>query len=113
MKSNTSSLHINKRGLMLAAWATFRKRAARTFGEALRLAWRAMKLQAAMRLGTVKFTFRKLNGELRDATGTLAAALLPTSQNAGYAEKKHCAYNIAFFDLDKQAFRSFNVWTLL
>jgi len=42
-----------------------------TFGEALKHAWRVMKLMAKMAVGNVKFQYRKVDGTIRVAVGTL------------------------------------------
>jgi hypothetical protein len=42
-----------------------------SFGEALRHAWKVIKLQAALCLGVVKFAYTKKDGTRRAAIGTL------------------------------------------
>src|SRR5690606_39900987 len=42
-----------------------------TFAKALAHAWRVIKLQARMLLGDVAFQYRKVDGGIRDAVGTL------------------------------------------
>lgn len=41
------------------------------FALALAHAWRVIKLQAMMMVRNVKFQYRKVNGEIREAVGTL------------------------------------------
>lgn len=73
--ANNNSVRINKSMVMKAAWETLRRHKAVSFSEALRKAWHAYKLKAQMALGVVRFVFRKTNGELRNAVGTLAKNL--------------------------------------
>ncbi len=41
-----------------------------TFGEALKQAWRIIKLQSRMMVGNASFKFRKVDGSIREAVGT-------------------------------------------
>ena len=43
----------------------------KSFGQSLKQAWRVLKLRAKMLIGNVAFKFRKVNGEIREAVGTL------------------------------------------
>lgn len=73
--------------------------------DAMFTAWAVVKAKAAMQEGICKFQFVKEGGELRDAEGTL--------QNSGiqFPIKETAAGNITmtYFDIDKQAIRSFRV----
>jgi hypothetical protein len=51
-----------------------------TMAEALRKAWQNFKLRAKMALGIVKFWFAKVDGTTREAYGTLAQHLTPTTK---------------------------------
>lgn len=42
-----------------------------SFAKALTQAWKILKLRAKMLVGNVAFKFRKVNGEIREAVGTL------------------------------------------
>ena len=90
---------------MKAAWEMLRKHRAASLREALHKAWKAYKLKAEMALGVVKFVFKKTNGEIRKAVGTLARNLYQyEAQGTRYALP---AGTIRYWDLEKQAFRSF------
>ncbi len=108
---NNNSVKVNKSQLMKAAWEIVRKHKVATFAEALRKAWQAYKLKAQMALGVVRFTFRKANGEIRKAVGTLAKNMFSYEQK-GAGRASHPS-TIAYWDLEKNAFRSFCADTLL
>ena len=89
--------------LMRMAWQ-FVKRNGFTMSRALKLAWANMKLKAAMRSGIVKFYFRKVDGTLREAYGTLKAELLPKTEGTG---RKPGDTVQVYYDIEKQAYRCF------
>lgn len=89
--------------LMRMAWQ-FVKRNGFTMSRALKLAWANMKLKAAMRSGIVKFYFRKVDGTLREAYGTLKAELLPKTEGTG---RKPGDTVQVYYDTEKQAYRCF------
>lgn len=71
-----------------------------TFSKALTHAWRCIKLQWALCLGVVKFQYKKVDGSIRQATGTRDN--VPAIKGTG---KTH--YNVlTYFDLDAQDWRS-------
>lgn len=108
---NNNSVRINKSMVMRAAWEVLRKHEAVTFAEALHKAWNAYKLKAKMALGVVKFVFKKTNGEIRNAVGTLAKNLYQYDYK-GTGHKSPAA-TIRYWDVEKHAFRSFCVGSLL
>lgn len=109
--ANNTSAKINKSLVMKAAWELFRKNKVASLAEALHKAWKAYKLKAKMTGSVVKFIFRKTNGEIRNAVGTLAKNLFQyETKGARYALP---AGTIRYWDLEKQAFRSFCVDSLL
>ena len=56
--------------IMSLAWQLV-KRNGFSMSEALKCAWANMKLKAAMKQRIVKFYFRKVDGSVREAYGTL------------------------------------------
>lgn len=84
-----------------------------TFAEALRHAWRVVRLYRNLTKQTVSFRFRKVSGEIREAVGTLRADMLPESKGTG------CAVNfgvLVYFDLSVEgggAWRSAKVEKLI
>lgn len=111
MKTTKNSVKINKSMVMKAAWLLITKKQVASFAEALRKAWKAYRLKAQMALGVVKFSFVKANGEIRKAVGTLAKGLYQyENKGTGYASPASC---IRYFDLERKAFRSFTVSSLI
>lgn len=109
-KHLTMKAQINKSQLFKMAHTMLRKAEAANLSEALTKAWKALKLKAAMMAGNVAFAFRKLNGEIRQAVGTLvnvAYTAKNTTRKAGPADV------ICYFDVEKNAFRSFNAANLI
>lgn len=69
-------------------------------------------LQFKLVNGAAHFIYRKTNGELREAWGTLLNKVVTKNIN-GYGEsRKH--YNLqAYFDIEQQAWRSFKYENLI
>lgn len=105
------NMKVNKSKLFKIAHTIIRKGQVATWSQALKAAWKAMKVYTMMLVGNVEFTFKKVNGEIRKAVGTL--------HNVDYVSKgtgKDTEKNIdviCFWDVEKQAFRSFKSVTLL
>lgn len=103
---------IDKSKLFRIAHSILKRSQASSFSEALKMAWKAIKVYARMLVGEAVFTFRKANGEIRKAVGTLCNIdYHPT--NGGNNRKERPADTICFWDVEKQAFRSFNASTLI
>lgn len=96
-------------GIMSMAWQ-FVKRNGFTMAEALKCAWANHKLKTAMKKGITQFFFRKVNGEIRQAFGTLKSELLPATQGTG--RKANDSVQV-YFDTDCQEYRSFKRCNLL
>lgn len=81
-----------------------------TLAEAMKQAWKNIKLTAAMLGKVVHFTFRKVDGTIREAVGTLVESLLPALKGTG----RKASQNVqVYFDLDRKAFRSFKKDSLI
>lgn len=104
-------MKVNKSKLFKIAHAILRKGQVETFSQALKAAWKAVKIYTRMLVGTVEFTFRKVNGEIRKAVGTLHE-LYYTAKGTGTSNDNN-ADVICFWDVEKQAFRSFKSVTLI
>jgi hypothetical protein len=76
-----------------------------SLSEALRKAWANFKLKLKMSAGIVKFYYQKINGEIREAYGTLCNKYLPFTEST--AERKKCDYVQAYFDTEAQSWRSY------
>lgn len=84
-----------------------------TLGEALKKAWKAVKLQVRMRLDKAEFSFRKADGSIRKAIGTLSGNLFSYTPSTTGRKWENPVTLITYFDLEKKAFRSFNAYNLI
>lgn len=91
------------RNIMNAAWQ-FVKRNGMSMADALKAAWLNAKLVADMRKRIVKFVYSKVNGELREAYGTLDPARVAPTQGTG--RKANDTLQV-YYDVSKNAYRSF------
>lgn len=92
------------RNVMSLAWQ-FVKRNGLSLSEALTIAWRNIKLRAAMSSRIVRFYFRKVDGTIREAYGTLAERLTPTT--SGTSTRRTNDTVQTYFDTEKQEWRCF------
>jgi hypothetical protein len=82
-----------------------------TRSEALKKAWKVIRLKEAMRSDQVEFSFVKKDGTTRHAIGTLQTAVVsPKIKGTG---RPYPINQIRYFDIDRAAFRSFNAETLI
>lgn len=81
------------------------------WSECLRKAWKLVKLVIRMHAGAVHFCYRKVDGSVRNATGTLRISDLALS--SGSRQKKPNYGTICYFDIDKWQFRSFRIANLI
>ena len=89
--------------LMRLAWQ-FVKRNGLSLSDALKIAWRNAKLKIAMQRRIVKFYYQKVDGTIREAYGTMAAALIPAVGTD--SRKKNDTVQI-YFDTEKQEWRCY------
>lgn len=64
-------------------------------------------LKQMLHEGIVNFEFIKKDGSVRSAKGTLLAEHLPATKE-GATSRKHNENVVVYFDMEKQAFRSFS-----
>lgn len=95
--------------VMLMAW-TFVKRNGFTMSEAMKCAWANMKLKAAMKQRIGKFYFKKVDGPVREAYGTLKENLIPAT--SGDNRKKNDTVQV-YFDTERQEYRCFKKANLI
>lgn len=88
--------------IMKLAWQ-FVKRNGFTLSEALKEAWSNVKLTTAMQSGIIKFYFRKVDGTIREAYGTLKHELVPPT---GDYRRNNDTCQV-YFDTEKQDWRCF------
>ena len=99
------------RSIMQMAWQ-FVKRNGIELSEALKKAWQVFKLKAKMAKGIVKFYFRKIDGTIREAYGTLRTDLIPQTESSSDSRKKNDTVQ-TYYDTEKQSFRCFKVANLV
>lgn len=102
----------DKSKLFKIAHTLIRKAQASSLSEALRLAWKAIKIYAKMHTGKVEFSFRKLDGTIRKAVGTLCDIDYTPSPNAKTRGKPDDDV-MCYFDVEKNNFRSFRIISLI
>lgn len=98
------------RNIMRMAWQ-FVKRNGYTLSEALKTAWANVKLKEQMSRGIVRFYYRKVDGTIREAFGTLSEKLVPPTENK--SDKKRNDSIQIYFDTEKSAWRSYKIANLV
>ena len=98
------------RSIMTMAWQ-FVKRNGINLSEALKKAWQVFKLKAKMAKGIVRFYFRKVDGTIREAYGTLRSDLMPEIKGDDTRRKNDTTQT--YYDTEKQAFRCFKLANLV
>lgn len=96
-------MKFNKSELFNLAWQ-FVKRNGMSMAEALKVAWRNIKLKMQMYAGIVKFYYQKVDGSLREAYGTLKSELVPETGNSNRAKNDTVS---VYFDTEKSEWRCF------
>jgi hypothetical protein len=102
-----------KKDLFKTAWYLFKNATAKypTFSLALKGAWKKKKFQKELMNGTVKFSFVKKDNSVRKAVGKAVSSENYTYTSKSTARKSPLSI-IKYFDVEKEAIRSFNVWQL-
>lgn len=103
-------MRIDKSSLFRTAHAIYKRAETDSFAEALKFAWKALKLKARMSLEVVEFRYKKLNGEIRKASGTLKNI---TQYFKGNSANKSREDLMCYFDVEKKGFRSFIIINLI
>lgn len=90
--------------VMLLAWQLIKRNG---FGksDALVLAWANVKLRRAMEDGIVKFYFRRVDGTVREAYGTLCERIIPPVTGRDRRERNDTVQT--FWDSEKRVWRCF------
>ena len=98
---------INKSRLFKIAWVLFKDGLFSSFAQSLHAAWMRFKIRIALKNGLAYFTYKKANGELRDAIGTLF------ERNFNYTSKgsqrKENFSVVKYWDVVSQGWRSFRI----
>jgi len=90
---------------MLTAWSVADK--FNSFADALVYAWRVIKLQIALLCGVVEFQYRKVDGSVRKAVGTLDISYERKSSQTS----KRGAFT--YWDIEAGGFRSCRIESLI
>lgn len=105
----STTLRNQMREVMSLAWQFVRKNGY-SMSEALKTAWANYKLKQAMKTKIVRFYYRKVSGEVREAFGSLQEKLLPETKNSG---RKPNDTLFTYFDTERESWRSFKKANLL
>lgn len=92
------------RDIMNLAWQ-FIRRNGFSLSEALKCAWRNIKLKASLHAGICKFYFQKIDGSIREAYGTLRSDLAAPVKGDDNRAKNPTVQ--VYFDTEKQEYRCF------
>ena len=94
--------------VMSVAWQ-FVKRNGYTKSKALKCAWSNMKLKMALKGKVVEFFFKKTDGTIRQAFGTLSSSRIPETSGS----KKSADSVQPYFDCEKSEWRCFKKCNLV
>ena len=90
--------------IMRMAWRFYRT-TRQAFCECLKLAWRNFNLVRRMHTEVVRFYFRKVDGTIREAWGTLRPDLVPATKDNDTRKKNDTVQ--VYFDTERQEWRCF------
>ena len=90
--------------IMCMAWRFYRT-TRQAFSECLKLAWRNFSLVRKMHTEVVRFYFRKVDGTLREAWGTLRSDIVPPIDGSDTRKKNNTVQ--VYFDTERQEWRCF------
>jgi hypothetical protein len=96
--------------IMSEAWLLV-KTYALTISEALKKAWALFNVVNKMKKGVASFRFEKVNGEIRQAFGTLEESRLPKIESTSNRAKS--PFIQTYFDVEKNEFRCFKIINLI
>lgn len=94
--------------IMKTAWQFF-KQTGISFSECLKKAWANFKLKKEMQKGIVRFYFKKVDGTIREAWGTLQDL---DDKIKGDKRAKNNTIQVCW-DTEKEAFRCFKKFNLV
>ena len=96
--------------IMRMAWRFYRT-TRQAFGKCLKLAWRNFNLVRRMHTEVVRFYFRKVDGTLREAWGTLRSDIVPPINGADTRKKNYTVQT--YYDTERQEWRCFKRLNLI
>lgn len=95
--------------IMMLAWSFVRKNGY-TMSEAMKCAWANIKLRVQLSKRIVEFYFKKVDGTLRQAFGTLMSGRVPETKGTG---RKQSDSLQTYFDCEKGEWRCFKKCNLI
>lgn len=98
------------REVMSLAWQMVKKNGF-SMSEALKTAWANLKLKSEMKKRIVKFYFKKVDGSVREAYGTLNEKLMPAVTGTDKRTKNDTVQT--YFDTERGEFRCFKKANLM
>ena len=98
------------RQVMTDAWKMYRI-TGESFSESLKRAWMLLKLKAQMTQRTVQFFYQKVNGEIRQAFGTLKDEVISSIVKGNGRRPSDNLFT--YFDTERNEFRSFKKFNLI
>lgn len=98
------------REVMSLAWQMVKKNGF-SMSEALKVAWANLKLKAQMKNKIVKFYFKKVDGSVREAYGTLNEKLMPATTGTDKRAKNDTVQT--YYDTERGEFRCYKKANLL
>lgn len=106
-----TSIDNNRSGLMKNAHRLMQV-TGKSLAESVKSAWVIYRLSEAMQKGTVQFFYKKTNGEVRQAFGTMKDDVI-SSKIKGTDRRKPNKDLFVYYDTEKSAFRSFKKFNLI
>lgn len=97
------------KNIMQMAWRFWRT-PRQAFAECLKLAWRNFNLKRRMAKEVVRFYFRKIDGSLREAWGTLRSDIVPSITGENSRKKSETVQ--VYFDTEKNEWRCYKLLNL-
>lgn len=98
------------REIMTMAWG-FVRRNGYSMSEALKVAWANFRLKMAMKQKIVRFYFRKIDGSVREAWGTLSESIVPATNGSSIRKQNDTIQT--YFDTEKMDWRCYKKANLL
>lgn len=98
------------RDVMNDAWRMFRI-TGESFSSCLKRAWVILRLKLKMQTKIVQFYYQKMNGEIRQAFGTLQDDIV--NEHVKGTGRKQNENLFTYFDCEKQEFRSFKKFNII
>lgn len=100
-----------KKNLFVSAWELFKNGLCTTFSDALKMAWKKINLLKKLKSGIAQFSFKKVDGSIREAVGTLSSDFF--SYDSKGSEMKENLLVVKYWDLESNGFRSFKIENLI